>query len=165
MLVFFQIWAHIKNCKHCIVLMVLLMKKMIAMMMVMIKFWWWRWWQWWWWWLKLWWWWWRWCCYSCALCSLTEESVFRLVSACPRLHRVCCCWLGLFCPKINLILCHYFFVSSVRSSSGYHGLLEIRQPLFQIFQILQILKWKWKWKDPTCAIFFKSIGFKDSRKM
>ena len=36
-------------------------------------------------------------------------------------------------------------------------------PVFQIFQILPILKWKWKWKwkDPTCAIFFKSMGFKD----
>ena len=34
-------------------------------------------------------------------------------------------------------------------------------PLFQIFQILQILKWKWKWKDPTFAIFFKNMGFKD----
>ena len=52
-------------------------------------------------------------------------------------------------------------ISSVRSSSGYHGLIEIRRPLFQIFQILQILKWKWKWKDPTCAIFLKSMGFKD----
>ena len=54
-------------------------------------------------------------------------------------------------------------VSSVRSSSGYHELIEIRNPLFQIFQILQILKrkWKWKWKDPTCAIFLKSMGFKD----
>ena len=31
-------------------------------------------------------------------------------------------------------------VSSVRSSSGYHGLIEIRNPLFQIFQILQIRK-------------------------
>ena len=33
-------------------------------------------------------------------------------------------------------------VSSVRSSSGYHGLIEISSsnPLFQIFQILQILK-------------------------
>jgi len=45
------------------------------------------------------------------------------------------------------------FISSVRSSSGYHGLIEIRNPLFQIFQILQIRKWKWK--DPTCAIFFE----------
>ena len=55
------------------------------------------------------------------------------------------------------------FISSVRSSSGYNGLIEIRSsnPLFQIFQILQILKWKWKWKDPTCAIFLKSMGFKD----
>ena len=53
-----------------------------------------------------------------------------------------------------------WFISSVRSSSGYHGLLHIN-PVFQIFQILQILKWKWKWKDPTCAIFFKSMGFKD----
>ena len=35
-------------------------------------------------------------------------------------------------------------------------------PLFQIFQIPQILKWKWKWKDPTCAIFLKSMGFKDT---
>ena len=34
-------------------------------------------------------------------------------------------------------------------------------PVFQIFQILQILMWKWKWKDPTCAIFLKSMGFKD----
>ena len=37
------------------------------------------------------------------------------------------------------------FISSVRSSSGYHGLIEIRSsssanPLFQIFQILQIRK-------------------------
>ena len=31
------------------------------------------------------------------------------------------------------------FISSVRSSSGYHGLLHIN-PVFQIFQILQILK-------------------------
>ena len=55
-----------------------------------------------------------------------------------------------------------YFISSVRSSSGYHGLLEgSANPLFQIFQILQIRKWKWKWKDPTCAIFLKSIGFKD----
>ena len=38
------------------------------------------------------------------------------------------------------------FVSSVRSSSGYHGLIHTYTPLFQIFQILQILKWKWKWK-------------------
>ena len=55
----------------------------------------------------------------------------------------------------------WLFVSSVRSSSGYHGLIEIRasNPLFQIFQILQIRKWKWK--DPTCAIFLKSMGFKD----
>ena len=29
------------------------------------------------------------------------------------------------------------FVSSVRSSSGYHGLIEIRNPLFQILQILK----------------------------
>ena len=38
----------------------------------------------------------------------------------------------------------WLFVSSVRSSSGYHGLIEIRasNPLFQILQILQILKWK-----------------------
>ena len=42
------------------------------------------------------------------------------------------------------LLCHDNLVSSVRSSSGYHGLIEIRSsaanPLFQIFQILQILK-------------------------
>ena len=100
-------------------------------MMVMIKFWWWRWWQWWWWWLKLWWWWWRWCCYSCALCSLTEESVFRLVSSCPRLHRVCCCWLGLFCPKINLILCHYFFVPIImvlKSQGGWGVWMGLCRP-------------------------------------
>ena len=53
---------------------------------------------------------------------------------------------------------NHFFVSSV----FYHGLIEIRsnaRPLFQIFQILHILKWnwKWKWKDPTCAIFLKSM--------
>ena len=35
------------------------------------------------------------------------------------------------------------------------------KPLFQIFQILQIRKGKWKWKDLTCAIFLKSMGFKD----
>ena len=42
-------------------------------------------------------------------------------------------------------------------------IISAAKPLFQIFQILQILKWKWKWKwkDPTCAIFFKSMGFKD----
>ena len=64
-----------------------------------------------------------------------------------------------FEPLVNTC---FSFVSSVRSSSGYHGLIEIRaaNPLFQIFQI-QILKWKWKWKDPTCAIFLKSMGFKD----
>ena len=32
------------------------------------------------------------------------------------------------------------------------------RPLFQPFQILQILKCL---KDPTCAIFLKSMGFKD----
>ena len=40
--------------------------------------------------------------------------------------------------------CTWNIVSSVRSSSGYHGLIEIRSssanPLFQIFQILQIRK-------------------------
>ena len=59
---------------------------------------------------------------------------------------------------------HISFVSSVRSSSGYHGLIEIQQQqghFSKLFQILQIRKWKWKWKDPTCAIFFKSMGFKD----
>ena len=48
-----------------------------------------------------------------------------------------------FSPFIFL-LTSLRFVSSVRSSSGYHGLIEIRsaaaKPLFQIFQILQILK-------------------------
>ena len=39
--------------------------------------------------------------------------------------------------------------------------ISASKPLFQIFQILQILKWKWKWKDPTCAIFLKSMGFED----
>ena len=39
-----------------------------------------------------------------------------------------------------LIIVNHPLISSVRSSSGYHGLLEIRQPLFQIFQILQIRK-------------------------
>ena len=58
------------------------------------------------------------------------------------------------------------FISSVRSSSGYHGLIEIRSAaaathFFRFFQILQIQKWKWKLKDPTCAIFLKSMGFKD----
>ena len=50
--------------------------------------------------------------------------------------------------------------SSVMSSSDYHGLLHPQRskPLFQISQILQILKCL---KDPTCAIFFKSMGFKD----
>ena len=86
----------------------------------------------------------------------------------PRTGRVCCIKSILTRLKI------YAFVSSVRSSSVYHGLLEgsssSSKPLFQIFQILQILKWKWKWKDPlcakclkdqTCAIFLKSLGFKD----
>ena len=63
------------------------------------------------------------------------------------------------------IIAQCSLISSVRSSSGYNGLIEIRSssssnPLFQICQILQIRKWKWKWKDPTCAIFLKSMGFK-----
>ena len=73
-------------------------------------------------------------------------------------------WLNSIHNQENSVSYHssfYSFISSVRSSSGYHGLIEIRNPLFQIFQILQILKWKWKWKDPTCAIFLKSMGFKD----
>ena len=52
----------------------------------------------------------------------------------------------------------YSFFSSVRSSSVYHGLLytpALAQTHF--FQILQILKCL---KDPTCAIFQKSMGFK-----
>ena len=45
---------------------------------------------------------------------------------------------------VDFLIC-LVFVSSVRSSSGYHGLIEIRSsssanPLFQIFQILQIRK-------------------------
>ena len=64
--------------------------------------------------------------------------------------------------KVKAQNLQYFFISSVRSSSVYHGLLHTqRQPLFQIFQILQIRKGKWKWKDLTCAIFLKSMGFKD----
>ena len=49
------------------------------------------------------------------------------------------------------------FVSSVRSSNVYPGLLHTHIPssshFFQIFQILQILNGL---KDPTCAIFLKS---------
>ena len=45
---------------------------------------------------------------------------------------------------INIYILNVIFISSVRSSSGYHGLLHTRRssnPLFQIFQILlQILK-------------------------
>ena len=79
-----------------------------------------------------------------------------------QLHSVC--YILYFVLQVLLLAPSGALVSSVRSSSGYHGLIEIRQrskPLFQIFQFLQILKWKWKWKDPTCAIFLKSMGFKD----
>ena len=64
---------------------------------------------------------------------------------------------------LSLAILNPRLVSSVRSSSGYHSLLHTSNPVFQNFQILQILKWKWKWKwkDPTCAIFLKSMGFKD----
>ena len=97
----------------------------------------------------------------------------------------------------------YYFVSSVRSSSGYHGLLHIRSThFFKFFKFFrfesertQHVLYFWKaWdsrisnmtflcikckihkytitqirkytntkclKDPTCAIFFKSMGFKD----
>ena len=77
------------------------------------------------------------------------------------------------CPKFLNCKVHQklqaVFISSVKSSSVYHGILHTRSsnPLFQIFQILQILKWKWKDptyakcpKDQTCAIFLKSMGFK-----
>ena len=73
------------------------------------------------------------------------------------------------CPKFLNCKVHQklqaVFISSVKSSSVYHGILHTRSsnPLFQIFQILQILNWKWKWKDPTCAIFLKGMGFKDIR--
>ncbi len=53
----------------------------------------------------------------------------------------------------GIIIC---FVSSVRTSNVYPGLLHThtqQQPFFQIFQILQILNGL---KDPTCAIFLKS---------
>ena len=45
-----------------------------------------------------------------------------------------------YSPPRKLLIMWIQFISSVRSSSGYHGLIEIRNPLFQIFQILQILK-------------------------
>ena len=43
-------------------------------------------------------------------------------------------------PRFHLLVLSNQFVSSVRSSSGYHGLLHTYNPVFQIFQILQILK-------------------------
>ena len=58
----------------------------------------------------------------------------------------------------------YRFISSVRSSSVYHG-LSITYPLpsaghFSNFQFLQILKCL---KDPTCAIFFEKHGIQGYR--
>ena len=60
---------------------------------------------------------------------------------------------------------HYIIVSSVRSSSVYHGLLRTypaqQQPTFSDFSNSSDSKVKVKEKDPTCALFFKSMGFKD----
>ena len=91
---------------------------------------------------------------TAAMSTLNCSSSHPLFST--QWHSSKSCWNNIAIELAEM------FVSSVRSSSGYHGLIEIRQrPLYKIFQILQILKWKWKWKDPTCAIFFKSMGFKD----
>ena len=59
--------------------------------------------------------------------------------------------LLLLAPSGALVVIMVYYIHTQRSSN----------PLFQIFQILQIRRWKWKWKDPTCAIFLKSMGFKD----
>ena len=53
-------------------------------------------------------------------------------------------------------------VSSVRSSSGYHGLIEIqRAATFSDFSNSSDSKVKVKVKGPNSAIFLKSMGFKD----
>ena len=74
--------------------------------------------------------------------------------------------LGHFCAALPLFnvdlsfLIHvddkYLFVSSVRSSSGYHGLIEIRKPTFSNFSNSSDSKVKVKVKGPNmCYIFEK----------
>ena len=54
---------------------------------------------------------------------------------------------GLLAPKGALMFILVYYIHT--------------QPLLQIFQILQILKYL---KDPTCGIFLKSKGFKDIKR-
>ena len=60
------------------------------------------------------------------------------------------------------ILTRRLFASGLLAPSGALMFILVYyihiQPLLQIFQILQILKYL---KDPTCGIFLKSKGFKD----
>ena len=60
------------------------------------------------------------------------------------------------------ILTRRLFASGLLAPSGALMFILVyyihTQPLLQIFQILQILKYL---KDPTCGIFLKSKGFKD----
>ena len=55
------------------------------------------------------------------------------------------------------------FVSSVRSSSGYHGLIEIRNPLFQIFSNSSDSKVKVKVKGPNMCYIFEKHGIQGYR--
>ena len=88
--------------------------------------------------------------------KLLVRNIWKLIKSLHQLLSICIALLLISgpCSWMSNSCC---FISSVRSSSGYHGLLHINP----VFQILQILKWKWKWKDPTCAIFLKSMWFKD----
>ena len=76
---------------------------------------------------------------------------------------------------LSLITKHEFIICTYRERGspyqGFNSLLILvssiyyihtspQQPLFQIFQILQILKCL---KDPTYAIFLKSMGFKHNK--
>ena len=56
-----------------------------------------------------------------------------------------------------------YFVSSVRSSSGYHGLIEIRNPLFQIFSNSSDSKVKVKVKGPNMCYIFEKHGIQGYR--
>ena len=54
-------------------------------------------------------------------------------------------------------------VSSVRSSSGYHGLIEIRNPLFQFFSNSSDSKVKVKVKGPNMCYIFEKHGIQGYR--
>ena len=69
--------------------------------------------------------------------------------------------LNVFNENQKLIWESCYIVSSVRSSSGYHGLLHIYKPSFSNFSNSSDSKVKVKVKGPNMCYIFKSMGFKD----